>query len=110
MSTKLQPGGALNIDGYCDNPAEELKHQHPALLLTELNRGAAADADEEDMADFQEFVDVHINATSQDRARHNWDFNWTLPGMMRNWLNREDAGVFDRRMVSAALVGASSFH
>jgi len=29
---------------------------------------------------------------------------------MRSWLNREDAGVLDRRMVSAALVGASSFH
>lgn len=25
VSTKLQPGAALNIDGYCDNQAEELK-------------------------------------------------------------------------------------
>jgi hypothetical protein len=76
----------------------------------ELNQAAAQNADEEDMADFQDSVSVHINATAIDRANHNWDFNWTLPGMMRNWLNREDASILDRRMVSAALVAASTFH
>lgn len=79
-------------------------------MITELNRRAAEHTDEEDMENFKEFVEGHVNATSFDRALHNWDFNWTLPGMMRNWLNGDGASVFDRRMLSAALVGASSYH
>lgn len=75
-----------------------------------MNRQAAENTDEEDMADFQEFAAGHINATANERARHNWNFNWTLPGMMRNWLNRDDASILDRRMVSAALTGALSYH
>jgi len=62
------------------------------------------------MAEYREYADLHINATTIDRANHNWAFNWTLPGMMHNWLRRDDASVLDRRMVSAALVGASTYH
>jgi hypothetical protein len=75
-----------------------------------VNAARTAGADEEDMAEFVEYAHEHINATENHQAAHNWDFNWTLPGMMRTWLHQADASVFDRRMVSAALVGASSYH
>lgn len=110
LSTKLHQGGALNIDGFCDNQADELRRQHPMLVLTELNLAATEHADEEDMAEYVEHAERHINATQHHRAAHNWDFNWTLPGMTRTWLNQDDASLFDRRMVSAALVGAASYH
>lgn len=110
LSTKLHQGGALNIDGFCDNQAEELKRQHPMLVLAKVNRAETEGADDEDMAGYVEHGERHINATQQRRATHDWNFNWTLPGMMRGWVNRDDASFIDRRMVSAALVGVSSYH